>query len=176
MADTLFEFDIAPKVSSPKLFELSTVSAHSACNLNSRWHSRVPLIDPSNVTRNTHYVCYVARYESVAYAVAIWSSPIAGNRLKDGKKLLELRRLAINEDAPKNTATWMLSKMTKDIKKRFPNVIRLISYQDTDVHFGTIYKAANWTSVCRSELNDWNNRDRSAAQTTSPKIRWEYQL
>ncbi len=176
MGDTLFEFDIAPKVSSPKLFDLSTVSAHSACNLNFRWHSRVPLIDPSNVTRNTHYVCYVARYEGIAYAVAIWSSPIAGNRLKDGKKLLELRRLAINEDAPKNTATWMLSKMTKDIKKRFPNVIRLISYQDTEVHHGTIYKAANWTSVCRSELNDWNNRDRSAAQTTSPKIRWEYQL
>ena len=176
MADTLFEFDIAPKVSSPKLFELSTVSAHSACNLNSRWHSRVPLIDPSNVTRNTHYVCYVARYESVAYAVAIWSSPIAGNRLKDGKKLLELRRLAINEDAPKNTATWMLSKMTKDIKKRFPNVIRLISYQDTDVHLGTIYKAANWTSVSKSDLNDWNNRNRSTPQTTSPKIRWEYQL
>ena len=49
---------------------------------------------------------------------------------------------AIASDAPKYTATRMLSIMVKRIKKEFPDIVRLISYQDTEVHKGTIYKAA----------------------------------
>ena len=55
---------------------------------------------------------------------------------------------------------------------------RLISYQDTDVHHGTIYKAANWEAGRVSSGDDWvrNNRHRKASQTASVKVRWEKSL
>jgi hypothetical protein len=70
----------------------------------------------------------------------------------------------------------MIGKMVKDIKRRFPGIGLLISYQDTDVHKGTIYSASNWKPAAISTLNDWSNRDRNKEQTRSKKIRWEYEL
>lgn len=178
MSDSLFEVD-REMVASPKLFSMRIIGAPAACKLNAEWHSRFPIIKWGNVVRNVHYVCYTADFNHVPYAVAIWSTPIAANRLKDGNKLLELRRMAICEYAPKNTATWMLAQMKKDIKQRFPDVIRLISYQDSEAHFGTIYKAANWQPVSTSTKGmDWKQtgRERNEAQSTAEKIRWEMNL
>jgi hypothetical protein len=90
--------------------------------------------------------------------------------------LLELRRMAINETAPKNTASRMLFYMRKDIKKRFPEIARLISYQDTEAHLGTIYKASNWTLInTMSTEVDWaaSGRQRNKPQSNAPKVRWE---
>ena len=165
-------------IKSPTELEIRVIGAKSACDLNAKWHSRFPLIDWSNVVRNKYSICYLAENKGIPFAVAIWSSPIAANRLKDGDKLLELRRMAISDDSPKNTATWMLSQMRKDIELRFPEIIRLISYQDTEVHHGTIYKAANWTAVSASKegLSWQDTRERSKAQSTASKVRWELQL
>ena len=112
------------------------------------------------------------------YAVAIWSTPVAANRIKNGDNILELRRMAISRFAPKNTATYMISKMVKDIEKTLPNIVKLISYQDTEVHNGTIYKASNWIIGSRSQGASWTTkrRLRNTGQTTSDKIRWEYIL
>ena len=164
---------------SPLQFKFEVISAKAACDLNFRWHSRFPNIHWSNVVRNKRYICFAAKFEGVYFAVAIWSSPIAGNRLKDGWLLLELRRMAICEQAPKNTASRMLSWMRKDISKRFPEIIRLISYQDTGVHLGTIYKASGWKLVnTMSKEVDWNssNRKRNKPQSDAPKVRWELDL
>jgi hypothetical protein len=108
--------------------------------------------------------------------VAIWSSPIAANRLTNGDKMLELRRMAIAEYAPKNTATYMLKHMRKWVFSNFDEVNTLISYQDTEAHHGTIYKADNWVMANRGSLSEWNTktRNRALAQSTAPKIRWEY--
>jgi hypothetical protein len=146
--------------------------------LNSQWHSRFPYIHWSNVVRNKRSICYVASFDNQHWAVAIWSSPIAGNRLKDGWLLLELRRMAIKDGAPKNTASRMLSWMRKDIEKRFPEIIKLISYQDVDVHEGTIYKASGWIAHNPAKFTDWSTstRKRSKAQSTAAKVRWEYEL
>jgi hypothetical protein len=162
----------------PKLFRIIPISAAFACKLNKKWHSRLPIIDWSNVVRNTYSICYGAEWGGTFWAVAIWSSPVAQNRFKDGKTILELRRLAISGDAPKFTATRMISQMVKDIKKRFPEIKRLISYQDTEVHSGTIYKASNWVAVTESRGLMWNTekRKRSPEQTTAKKIRWELQI
>lgn len=150
---------------------------HLACRLNSLWHSRFPKIDWSNVVRNRHYCCFAAHYGGRFYAVAIWSSPIAANRLADGDKLLELRRMAIAKEAPRFTATRMLSIMRKQIRCGFPDVIRLISYQDTEVHSGTIYKAAGWTAAATNTGESWSvSRRRSPDQSLAPKVRWELQL
>jgi hypothetical protein len=107
----------------------------------------------------------------------MWTTPVAANRMKDGQNILELRRLAISPDSPKFTATWMISKMVKDIQVRFPNIHTLVSYQDTEVHSGTIYAAANWTRDSVSKYIPWDNdkRERQASvQTTADKVRWVY--
>ena len=164
---------------SPLQLHFEVIRAQTACILNARWHSRFPQIDWSNVVRNRHYVCYGARFEGQYFAVAIWSSPIAANRLKDGQFLLELRRMAIEDQAPANTASRMLSWMKKDIRKKFPEILRLISYQDTEVHSGTMYQASGWSLV--QTLNkqiEWNTKDRkrNEIQSTAPKVRWEMPL
>lgn len=163
---------------SPRQMELSVVDVVTACKLNAQWHSRLPIIDWSNVVRNPDYICYGALYLNEWYAIAIWSSPVAQNRFNNPLEILELRRLAIPPDAPKYTATWILAKMVRDIKKRLPHINRLISYQDTEVHSGTIYKAGNWQPINKSKGILWttNKRQRNKEQTEADKIRWEFVL
>ena len=179
MTETLFDIvERTTPPTSPKQFEFKMIRAQTACDLNAQWHSRLPIIDWSNVVRNTHSVCFGALYGSEFYASAIWSSPVAQNRFKYGKQMLELRRLAISPEAPRNTATRMLSFMRKHIVAMFPDIALLISYQDTEVHLGTIYKADNWDRVHESPGVAWNTekRERNVEQSLAPKIRWEYRL
>ena len=162
---------------SPLQFSFEVISAKAACDLNAKWHSRFPKIHWSNVVRNKKYVCYAAKFEGVYFAVSIWSSPIA--RKLDADTVLELRRMAISEMCPKNTASRMLSWMRKDISKRFPDIKKLISYQDTGVHLGTIYKASGWRLInTMSKGVDWSStgRKRNRPQSDSPKVRWELEL
>lgn len=166
---------------SPKQIEIYECKAQVACILNELWHSTLPKIHWSNVVRNTYYVCYVFMYKGSIIGVAIWSSPTAQNRYKQEDKdtILELRRLALSDMFPKNGATRVISIMTKKIKQKFPKVKRLISYQETESHHGTIYKASNWTPVKKIKTYSWNKggeRSRADVQTTSDKVRWEYFL
>ena len=163
---------------SPLHFNIKQINVQAACDLNAKWHSRLPKVIAGNIYRNRHYVCYGAEFQGNYFAVGIWSSPVAANRFKNGNNILELRRLAIAPDAPFNTATRMLKVMRLDIKKRFPNVTRLISYQDTEVHQGTIYKAAGWISTAVSDGISWSvtGRKRNTDQTTATKVRWEFEL
>ena len=156
---------------SPLQFEFGQIDRKIFVGLNELWHSRLPV-----VTNCFEGICYGAEYLNNFYAVAWWSKPIA--REYSGKGYFELRRMAISDDSPKNTASRFLSWMRKDIQKRKPDIVKLISYQDTDVHNGTIYKASGW--VIGGEKNNigtgWNTRKRSVMQSTSNKIRWEYDL
>jgi hypothetical protein len=163
---------------SPLQFSIEQIDVHTACKLNSEWHSRLPQIHWSNVVRNKHYVCYGARFDGNLFAVAIWSSPVAANRLKNGQQLLELRRFAINSSAPKNTATRMLGIMRKMIRKKFPDLLGLISYQDTEVHAGTIYRASGWKLAVINDGQSWTNstRKRNKEQSLAAKARWEIDL
>lgn len=178
-APSLFQKDSSGSIpTSPLQLEIEIIPTKFACELNTKWHSRLPYIHWSNVVRNTHSVCFGAKYDGQWFAVGIWSSPVAQNRFKDGKKMLELRRLAICKDCPKNTATRLISIMTKMIKGKFPEIERLVSYQDTEVHIGTIYKASNWFIGGESEGISWttNKRKRAKEQTMAKKIRWEFLL
>lgn len=172
----LFRHTRPQKPDSPLQLEIVECKPQFACELNALWHSRFPRIDWTNVVRNKDYVCFVAVHDALIYAVAIWSSPVA--RKLNGVGGLELRRLAIAPDAPKNTASRMLSIMRKRIKKQMPHVNILLSYQDMDVHSGTIYKASGWilTNVSKPG-GDWqNSRKRSMAQSTASKARWEIKV
>ena len=176
MNDLFLQERIAPVTC--KSMNLREIGVDFAMKYNEQWHSRLPVTSHSNMVRNAHKVFYGAEYQDHCFAVAMWTDPVAGNRMSKDHVWLELRRLAISPDAPKFTATWMLSKMIKDIKKRFPDVTKLVSYQDTEVHNGTIYAAGNWKKDTISKYQDWTTgkRIRNATQSTADKIRWVYQL
>jgi hypothetical protein len=160
---------------SPHQIKYVVIKPELACFLNSQWHSRLPNIHSSNVLRNTHYLCFGGLFENKFISAAIWSSPIS--RFLDSRQVLELRRLAISDMCPKNSATHMLGFMQRYIKKNMKQISLLISYQDKEVHLGTIYKAANWTPVGQTKFVDWAiSRKRQAPQTKSDKIKWELRL
>jgi hypothetical protein len=157
---------------SPLQLNIGEISLDKAISLNWLWHSRLPDVSKSNLQRVRHLVCYGAEYDGLYYAVAIWTDPIA--RLLNGRNWLELRRFAIANEAPKNTASRMLAVMAKLIKNKWPHIVRLISYQDCDVHQGTIYAAAGWKAEAVNRSGDWvrDNRDRRVAQAPGMKVRW----
>jgi hypothetical protein len=142
--------------------------------LNEAWHSRLPRCGGSHFR-----VCYGAEHDGLWYAAAAWSNPVA--RLLPQLEWLELRRFAIAPDAPKNSASRMLGWMRRDILKRFPDVTRLISYQDMDAHVGGIYRAAGWKQAENYKPRaggwiGWGNRPRKGRtnQAVAPRMRWEY--
>ena len=141
--------------------------------LNKKWHSQLPLIGASRGR-----VFYSAEFCGVVYAVSMWSNPVA--RMLPQLEWLELRRFAIAPDAPRNTASRMLSWMKKDIKKRFPDVVKLISYQDIEVHTGGIYKASGWKEAKGYKPSStggkgWASRNRigQTGQPLKQRMRWE---
>lgn len=152
--------------------QVSQVNVYFACDLNRKWHSRLPVIEPANVWRNRHHICFCAEHQGVAYAVAIWTSPVA--RMLDDGKTIELRRFAIADDAPRNTGSRMLSVMCKIIAKRFSDIERAVSYQDSAVHAGTIYAAAGWHRAATVRGRQWStpSRPRKDVQSDADKVRW----
>lgn len=146
---------------------LEPIDFAHAKRLNALWHSRLPRIGTGFV-KNQPYPCWAAIYEGRYYAVAIWSPPVARLLLQDWS-WLELRRLAVAPDAPRNTASRCLGVMTRLIRRHRPNAVRLISYQDTEVHTGCIYRAAGWspTTVGGGSWN-WPSRPRPEAQSEAP--------
>ena len=143
--------------------------------LNRLWHSRLPEIGGSQGR-----AFYVAEHDGIAFAVAMWSNPVA--RLLPQLTWLELRRMAISDDAPPNTASRMIAWMTRDVRKKFPEVVRLISYQDCEVHQGTIYKAAGWNRAegYKGRIRGWSagagggsTRHNRTNQSLAVRMRWE---
>lgn len=153
-------------------------AAHIAEHRHDTQPFLLPLLDWSSVVRHRFYVCFVAECNNLYYATAIWSEPSAANRMKDGDKLMELRRLAIAPDAPKNTASRMLRVMKDKIAREYPQLLRLISYQDTEAHTGGIYKAAGWKNAAETEFRPWlhHRSTEELTQTRAKKVRWEYTL
>lgn len=141
--------------------------------LNEEWHSRLP-----GCANAFEGIFYGALYDHHYWAVAWWSKPVA--RKLNGRGWFELRRFAIHDDAPPNTASRMLGIMRRDISRCMPDVQRLISYQDTSVHDGTIYKAAGWQRTVTSNgysKHGWASRDAGRVnQSTADKVRWEYPM
>lgn len=151
-------------------FRFSEISMKDALLLNNKWHSRMP-----KLTNWQGCFSYGAEFKGVLYACAIWGRPIA--REFNGRGYIELRRMAISSDAPKNTASRMIGWMLRELNKTGLYTLA-ISYQDTEVHKGTIYKASGWKigGVKRNIKTGWNTRERGVMQSTADKVRWEYPL
>ena len=153
-----------------------------AVSLNEAWHSRLP-----HAQAGPWRAAYVATdRDGNRAAAALWHNPSARGL---PQTWLELRRYAISPTAPRNTGSWMLARMAEIIRQEFPDVDQLISYQDTDAHTGTIYKAANWTPTAHTAPRQ---RDRTPLRTgtrrryrtdangpepaSAGKIRWHYPI
>lgn len=176
------EEDGGANPTSPLQLRIIKISPSKAQELNSLWHSRLPVYETGSCL---HGICFGALFSGIFYAVAIWSNPVA--RALPQREWLELRRLAISDDAPKNTASRILSVMTSILKSSYPHLEKLISYQDMETHKGTIYKAAGWVVGSEHKGGTWyrpNSHNKSGSprlrpdnnQATGPKIRWEKDL
>ena len=169
---------------SPLQFNIEEISRYAAREFNARWHSRLPIYR-TGFCLNAK-VCYGAYFEGELFAIAIWTNPVA--RLLPQIEWLELRRMAIKPAAPKNTASRMLAVMARLIRMGFPEVTTLISYQDAEVHQGTIYKASGWSAISHHSGGTWNrpnskNSSNGKPRTRpdlndslTPKIRWQKEL
>lgn len=156
---------------SPLQLHFGRITLKVAKDLNDLWHSRLP-----RYAQTQCLASYGAEYQGVFFAIAIWSNP--SSAMID-PSWIELKRMAISDDAPKNTATRMLGFMVRDIRKEFPKCPRLISYQDPQVHSGTIYKAAGWVCTGARKSGGFSNttrRVRAIDQAPGDKIRWELDL
>ena len=145
---------------------------------NVAWHSRLP-----HVQRGPWRLAFASHYRYTVFAVAFWHNPSARGLPQDW---LELRRMAVAPDAPHCTASHMLGQMRRQIRTLLPDITRLISYQDQDVHTGTIYRAAGWRDawVTKARVRDrskpragtnraYRSDSNGLAPATAAKTRWE---
>lgn len=151
---------------SAKQLEIIEIDRFVARGLNALWHSRLPIYNTGFCLNSL--ISFGAFYRNVYYATAIWTNPVASKLPQ--KEWLELRRMAIAPDAPKYTASYMLGKMAKTIKRQFPIVTTLVSYQDMEIHKGIIYKASNWVADGIHKGGSWN-RPNSKNQNGKPRTR-----
>lgn len=148
-----------------------------ACDIVREWHSRLPRCQAGPWTH-----AFRGYIGDLTYVVALWNNTSARELPRDWR---ELRRMACSPDAPKNTPSRFLSWMAKWFRNNEPEITRLISYHDTGVHTGTIYRAAGWlqdgTTVERirdrttarkntGRMYRWNTNGEQADATS--KVRW----
>ena len=158
---------------SPLQFTMLEMNSKTALALNERWHSRLPQI------LNWQGCIFLGlQYANEWWGVAIIGRPVA--RLFNDRPYLELRRMALRPNVPKNTGSRFLRLLTVFVKKKRPDIKTLISYQDSAVHKGTIYKSAGWKSVGfrKGGKLAWDSptRKRNLCQADGDKIRWELAL
>jgi hypothetical protein len=130
-----------------------------AVTLIRMWHSRLPKCQRGPWTH-----AFRGHINDYSYVVALWNNTSSRCLPQHWR---ELRRMACSPDAPKNTASRFLAWMVRWFKKHEPQCERLISYQDTEVHTGTIYKAAGWTPEWRTTKRI---RDRSKNRTGTNRM------
>lgn len=161
-----------------KMLECQRTNFDIAAEFNKNFHSVLPKTIKSNFKRNSICICFSLTYENHIFGVGMWTNPIAKNRFKDSNQILELRRLCLIDISPKNSASRFIKLMICQIKHEYKHIKRLISYQDSEQHLGTIYKAANWEPFDCGNFQKWNTkkRIRNKSQSNSRKIRWEFLL
>jgi len=135
---------------------------HAGANLDRRMYSVRPI--PHAVAKQfveTHHYSKSASITSVyshglffgetLCGVLLWMPPtkVAAQSVaqQDWRRVLTLSRLAISPDAPRNAASFAISRSRKLIKSE--GIWKhLVTYADTwQGHTGAIYAADNWTYV-----------------------------
>jgi len=160
------------------MIETQKIAAEIARAFIAAHHSRLP-----HVQRGPWKLAFGAYENDTLVAAALWHNCSARGLPQNW---IELRRMAISNAAPRNTASQMLSAMRTYIRRQRGYDTVLVSYQDVAVHYGTIYRASGWTPVAisrpryrdRTPLRAGTTRKyRSDANGIAPaasaKIRWQ---
>lgn len=165
MTYTAMLLDIAP-VTLDEVVMRRSRSYAAVARLNAMWHSALP---ESPAGFRVAFVFYAG---SQPVACAMWGRPSA--RMEDQAETLELTRLAHSPEVPHNFGSWALAQMRGWIREHMPEINRIISYQDAEVHHGTIYKADNWRQVYEKfQDHTWTNRPGRLGNERPHKIKWE---
>jgi hypothetical protein len=105
----------------------------------------------SSLTRVYSHGLYRADDSETLWGVALWLPPtrVAAESVNKEawQKVLSLSRLACLPEAPRNSASFLLSRSVEIIRNdgRF---VSLVTYADERMgHTGSIYRAANWTYI-----------------------------
>ncbi len=103
--------------------------------------------------------CFRLEFNGNTIGGAVYGPPRHDGVYGDG--VLDLRRFACVEDAPKNTESFFLSKTILLIKKH-KMAKKILTYADeTQGHRGTIYKACNFKKIGETKPGkhiEWNGR------------------
>jgi len=142
-----------------------------------RWRNRKNV---QNFLEKNHYLgrvqgwryAFAIKYKNYIVGCATFGRPVA--RFEDQKKTLELTRFVLLDACPRNSESYILSKLLKILRK--DGWKRFISYSDLEEgHSGTIYRATNWRKVGVVGGSDWRNRPgRICSVGKHKKIKWEY--
>ena len=176
--DQLFVPGKPSVVTSARQLQLSRCGTAFARYCNAQWHSRLP-----HTQRSPWQYAFKLHCDGYAFGVALLHNPSARTL---PSHWVELRRLALAPDAPRYAATRFLGLLVRWLKRNVPERERIISYQDTSVHTGTIYKAAGWVPAytSRPRVRDrskpragsarmYRTNANGAAVDSAAKIRWE---
>lgn len=96
-------------------------------------------------------------------------------RLIDQWASLELTRMYLLDECPRNSESRCLGFAARYIKRHMPDVKQLIAYSDPSYgHLGTIYKAAGWTLSGTTAGREWHHSDGKPRRNkaTGPKLKW----
>lgn len=105
--------------------------------------------------------------------VMMFGHPAA--RLEDQQHTLELFRMVLMDDCPRNSESRTLSLACKWIRRYMPEIRRLIAYADpAKGHKGTVYLAAGWRFVGMTRGDKWNRPGRPRRDASpGPKRKFE---
>lgn len=102
-----------------------------------RWHYS----KSARSQQQKHVFKLVDRRSNGLVGVAIYGKPMSKNI---GKETIELRRLCLIDDTPRNTESWFISRTLKWLGAN-TSYSKVISFADPNHgHAGTIYKASNF--------------------------------
>lgn len=116
--------------------------------------------------------CYI---DGKRVGAMIWGHPCC--RFYDQVKILELRRMFIEDGTVSFVESQFLGLARKYIREHFPQVTGLISYSSLGQgHKGIIYQADNWLRVGTVNGSPWQVRQATGYnqlnKDISDKIRW----
>ncbi|WP_051275799.1 XF1762 family protein [Desulfovirgula thermocuniculi] len=117
--------------------------------------------------------CLGVWYGDRLVGVLVFGRPSA--RLEDQRHTLELTRMVLLDECPRNSESRALALAVKWVRRNMPGIRRLIAYADPGRgHQGTVYRAAGWRLVGRTAGGRWTRTGRSRRDAAAgPKLKFE---
>ncbi len=102
--------------------------------------------------------------------------PVARN--EDQYTTVELTRMVLLDVCPKNSESYVLSRAIKIVRKKLPEVRRIIAYADSTRHTGAIYKAVGFRCVgmTAGEKRGWQRQKRKGRRSTYEAKKYKFEL